>query len=199
MRPSWLKATPLMCTFGLRTLNPSRCRRSHSWGIWVLSRTPHIQPRSRQLANGHQHEPCHYVSTQALGMGSYVQASDHSRLANITGVFLDRKELERGTLDIALVTGISVNCRMNHLRGGMGRGRCASVLLKCMGMYPANQGVLCGLLPCPLDIRLSYSRTAGHHTHGAQSRLITHEPHPRHLTAAACPSAKLHTTYISSV
>ena len=53
------------------------------------------------------------------------------------------------------VTGMCAYCRVVHLVDGMGCGRCASVLLKCMGMYPANQGVLCGLLPCPLDIRLS--------------------------------------------
>ncbi len=76
----------------------------------------------------------------------------------------------------------------------MGRGRCASVLLKCMGMYPANQGVLWGLLPWPLDIRLSYSRTASHHT-----RISADYPHTcpcLDISAAAYQPAALHNTTV---
>lgn len=79
----------------------------------------------------------------------------------------------------------------------MGRGRCASVLLKCMGMYPANQGVLCGLLPCPLDIRLSYSRTAGHTAWSSKQTNHTRAP-PYILQSCLSISQTAH-QYISSV
>ena len=76
----------------------------------------------------------------------------------------------------------------------MGRGRCASVLLKCMGMYPANQGVLWGLLPWPLDIRLSYSRTAWHHTQSSRQNILTHAP--IHVFQQL-PVSQLHCTIMS--